>query len=995
MKRRSKAGDTSIKGSRRKAPKPKRRNAPKASPRSKSSPRSEDTAVARLTHELRETTEQQTATSEILRVISSSPSDLQPVFQAMLKNAARVCDAKFGNIYRWDGDALHLVASQNVPAAFVQARGRSPLRPSPQTPTGRMIATKTMVHAADMRAEKAYANRDPYIVAGVELGGVRTALVVPMLKDDELIGSFSVYRQEVRPFTDKQIGLVQNFAAQAVIAIENARLLNELRGALERQTATSEVLQVISSSPGDLQPVFAAMLEKAVRICGAKFGNIYRAEGDGLRNVATHNIPAAFAEALRGSPYFSPAPNNPVRRMMTTKTIVHVLDVAATQAYAEREPIAVASVELGKTGTLVIVPMLKDDELVGAFTLARQEVRPFSDKQIQLVSNFAAQAVIAVENARLLNELRQRTTDLTEALEQQTATSEVLQVISSSPGDLEPVFASMLEKAIRVCEATFGNIYRWDGEAFYLLATKNTPQALAEYRRSHSPVVRPAPDTLFGRLAAARKLIHIPDLTVDQLYSEKKSSAVVAAVELGGVRTILVVPMLKEDELIGCVFLFRQEPNPFTEKQIDFVKNFAAQAVIAIENARLLNELRQRTDDLTQRTTDLTEALEQQTATSEVLQVISSSSGDLEPVFATMLEKAVRICDGSFGNVQRWDGKTMQLVASHNTPPAFAEARRSLCYRPDPELYMARALTTKKAVQIPDAASDAGYIEKRNPLMVAAVELGGVRTALIVPMLKENEAIGVFSLYRKEVRPFTTKQIALVENFAAQAVIAIENTRLLRELRERTDDVVKLNQQLEQRVTDQVGEIERMSRLRRFLPPQVADLIVASGAEKQLESHRREITALFCDLRGFTGFSESADPEDVIALLRDYHAAIGELVIKYGGTLERYAGDGVMVVFNDPVPVENPALQAVLMALEMRDAIGGLTETWRRWGHDIGFGIGIAHGFATLGTIGFEGRFDYAAIGTVSNVASRLCDEAKPGLSRSHGAWSRNRLDRP
>jgi class 3 adenylate cyclase len=288
---------------------------------------------------------------------------------------------------------------------------------------------------------------------------------------------------------------------------------------------------------------------------------------------------------------------------------------------------------------------------------------------------------------------------------------------------------------------------------------------------------------------------------------------------------------------------------------------------------------------------------------------------------------------------------------------------------------MQKMVRTQLPVQIDDVLT----LDQSNAIVRAGAKLGTIRIVLYVPMVKESELIGAFILSRQEVRPFTEKEIELVKNFAAQAVIAIENARLLKELRERTEEVVKLNGDLEQRVADQVGEIERMGRLRRFLPPQVADLIVASGTEKQLESHRREITALFCDLRGFTGFSESADPEDVMALLRDYHTAIGEIIIKYSGTLERYAGDGVMVVFNDPVPVENPALQAVLMALEMRDAIGALTETWRRWGHDIGFGIGIAHGFATLGTIGFEGRFDYAAIGTVSNVASRLCDEAKPG----------------
>jgi adenylate cyclase len=420
--------------------------------------------------------------------------------------------------------------------------------------------------------------------------------------------------------------------------------------------------------------------------------------------------------------------------------------------------------------------------------------------------------------------------------------------------------------------------------------------------------------------------------------------------------------------------VYRQEIRPFTDKQISLVENFAAQAVIAIENTRLLNELRQRT-------ADLSESLEQQTATSEVLQIISSSPDNLQRVFNAMLVSATQLCDASYGTMwlQESDGQ-MRVAARHgNLPEAFDEQWRvGRLFQPSPSVPTARVFTTHKLLQVADLKEDRSYLD-RDPLAVASVEVAGIRTLVSVPMLKADSVVGTLNVYRREVRPFTDKQIVVVQNFAAQAVIAIENARLLNELRNRTEEVVKLNQQLEQRVSDQVGEIERMGRLRRFLPPQVADLIVASGTEKQLESHRREITALFCDLRGFTGFSESSDPEDVMALLREYHAAIGGIINTYGGTLERYAGDGVMVVFNDPIPVDNPALQAVLMAIEMRAAIGALIEKWRKLGHDIGFGIGIAHGFATLGTIGFEGRFDYAAIGTVSNVASRLCDEAKPG----------------
>jgi class 3 adenylate cyclase len=543
-----------------------------------------------------------------------------------------------------------------------------------------------------------------------------------------------------------------------------------------------------------------------------------------------------------------------------------------------------------------------------------------------------------------------------EALEQQKAAAEVLKIISASRTELEPVLEVVVRSAARYCKADDVTLFELDGQDLREAAHWGVLRHGGESFRF--PCTR---GSVAGRVVLERKPVHVADLQAEAEEFPEGS----AMARRFGHRTIASVPLLREGVAVGTLQIRRIEANAFTDKQIALLGTFAAQAVIAIENARLLNELRQRT-------ADLSESLEQQTATSEVLAVISNSQGELKPIFESLLANAVRLCEAKFGLLWLFDGTMFHPAANHNLPQKLVEfVQQRGSFRATAGSPLDSVQRAKEVVNIADSPA--------MPNPGAAALYGGARSLVGVPMLKENALVGTFIIYRQEVRPFSDKQIALLHNFAAQAVIAIENTRLLKELRKRTDQLANLNQQLEQRVSDQVGEIERMSRLRRFLPPQVADLIVASGTEKQLESHRREITALFCDLRGFTGFSESSDPEDVMALLAEYHAAIGTIINKYSGTLERYAGDGVMVIFNDPVPVENPALQAVLMALEMRAAIGSLIEKWRDLGHDLGFGIGIAHGFATLGTIGFEGRRDYAAIGTVSNVASRLCDEAKPG----------------
>ena len=724
------------------------------------------------TRELSEALEQQTATSEVLRVISSSPGDLAPVFASMLENAVRICDAKFGNIYRWDGTALHLLAAHNTPPALAAARKNVPLTIEDNGLIGPMVATKAVYQVVDTAAHPGYTTRrDPAAITAVELGGVRTCIAVPMLKENELIGSFTLYRQEVRPFTDKQIALVASFANQAVIAIENTRLLSELRESLAQQTATADVLSVISSSPGDLKPVFDAMLGNAARLCEAQFGNLLLYEGEAIRIGTMYNMPAVFAERFEREPVFRAGPLAPASRAAASKDFVHVVDLRDDPAYKQGDPPVVSLVDGGGARSLLLVPMLKEGEAIGALSIFRREVRPFTDKQIDLVKSFAAQAVIAIENTRLLTELRQRTTDLTESLEQQTATSEVLQVISSSPGELEPVFETMLQNAVRICGAKFGNLWLRDGDFFRIGAAHGAPAAWSDFLRRER-TFRVDPRLGLGQIITTKQTYQVVDAAAEPTHGDKLRAA---TIELAGARSLIGVPLLRDEEVIGCIVIYRQEVRPFSDKQIEVVQNFAAQAVIAIENARLLSELR--------------ESLEQQTATSEVLKVISSSPGDLEPVFATMLENAVRICDAKFGNIYRWDGGVGSLVAAHNTPAAFAEARRRAPFGGGTAGIIGRMLAAKTTVHIADLTTDLAYIERSNPATVAAVELGGVRTIMAVPMLKENELVGSFTLYRQEVRPFTDKQIALVTGFAAQAVIAIENARLLSELRQRTDEL--------------------------------------------------------------------------------------------------------------------------------------------------------------------------------------------------------------
>ncbi len=716
--------------------------------------------VASLTREKTELQEQQTATSEILRVISRSPTDAQPVFDAILRNAMQLCNAMQALVFQLVAGSVYLVGHQGFEGDEIERFGRTfPRSVEDPTPVPTTIRTATMFHAPDVEVshEGMYS---PAARAAMRAYGIRSHLIVPLLRNQEAIGAIVVHHSAVNAFTDGHIELLKTFADQAVIAIENVRLFNETKEALEQQTATSEILSVISSSPTDLQPVLDAIATNATGVCGAYDAQVLLREGNFVRIVAHHGPLETWGSS-------EPRPINvglASGRAILNRAPVHIHDVLADEA-ADLSASRTAAERHG-FHTLLAVPLLREGDAIGALTIRRREIQPFRDKQITLLQTFADQAVIAIENVRLFRELQTSNGDLTEALEQQTATAEVLKVISRSTFDLQTVLDTLIENAARLCGSRRGVIMRRDGASYHGAAYYNVSPNLIDFVKQHP--ITPGRHSITGRVALERRTIHVADIQADPEYAYALRDADPIGTELG-------VPMFRGDDIVGVIILHKLEVQPFTAKQIELVETFADQAVIAMENARLLTELRARTGELTR-------SVEQLTALSEVGRAVSSTL-DLEAVLTTIVSRAVQLTQMEGGVVFEYDELVEEFVqrAAAETGGVLARARRGVRYRKG-EGALGRTAITREPVQVADITIPGAYESRVRENLIES----GVRAILAVPMVHQGRLIGCLGITRNQPGDFPGETIKLLQTFATQSALAIQNARLFREIEDKS-----------------------------------------------------------------------------------------------------------------------------------------------------------------------------------------------------------------